>query len=46
MNNYPIDLDECMKIGIWGGCGMNCPIYQAGECEYSEDIKTESEGES
>lgn len=38
MDNYPIDLSDCAKIGMWGGCGLTCPLYLEGDCEYHTEI--------
>lgn len=38
MDNYPIDLSDCAKIGMWGGCGLTCPLYLEGDCEYHIEI--------
>lgn len=33
-----IGADDCHKVGIMGGCGVNCWIYQKGECEIADEI--------
>jgi len=37
---------DCHKVGIIGGCGLECWIYQEGNCEYHKEqldiLKTES----
>ncbi|MGG4504074.1 hypothetical protein [Paenibacillus polymyxa] len=30
--NYPAGLDGCFTVGISGGCGPDCWVYQNGEC--------------
>lgn len=39
MRNYPVDLDDCFNVGIWGGCGLSCYIYKEGRCEYHREMK-------
>jgi hypothetical protein len=43
--NYPVGLSGCFTVGISGGCGLECYVYQNGECEnYAEMInKLETE---
>jgi len=36
--NYPVDPGECMTVGIAGGCGKNCFVYQKGECPEPDEI--------
>jgi len=31
--NYPVGTSACFNIGISGGCGPECFVYQGGECE-------------
>jgi hypothetical protein len=31
--NYPVGLSGCFTVGISGGCGLECYVYQNGECE-------------
>jgi hypothetical protein len=37
--NYPLGTDECFNVGISGGCGPDCFVYQKGECTEPEEIK-------
>lgn len=30
---YPVGLSGCFTVGISGGCGLECYVYQEGECE-------------
>lgn len=37
--NYPVGLSGCFTVGISGGCGLECYVYQNGECkEHTEMI--------
>ena len=36
--NYPVGLDGCFTVGISGGCGVNCFVYQDGECTEPEEF--------
>lgn len=36
--NYPIGLDGCFTVGISGGCGVDCFVYQDGECKNPEEF--------
>lgn len=29
---------HCETIGMWGGCGNECPAFLLGECENPEEI--------
>lgn len=29
---------RCFDIGIWGGCGVNCPAFMDGECSEPQEI--------
>ena len=31
--NYPVGLDGCFTVGISGGCGRDCFVFQDGDCE-------------
>ncbi len=31
--NYPVGTSNCFNVGISGGCGPNCFVYRAGDCE-------------
>ena len=24
---------DCFDVGIWGGCGIYCPVFTRGDCE-------------
>lgn len=45
--NYPVGLTGCFTVGIAGGCGLECYVYQNGECENHSEmldrLKTEDE---
>lgn len=30
---YPAGLDGCFTVGISGGCGLDCWVYQEGKCD-------------
>lgn len=38
MGNFPAGLDGCFTVGISGGCGVNCFVYQDGECKEPEEF--------
>lgn len=40
-DRLPKSRGRCFDIGIWGGCGVNCPAFQDGECEVPEEISRE-----
>lgn len=29
--------DDCHQYGMWGGCNLNCPVLQRGECDADSD---------
>ena len=37
-SNYPVGTSACFNVGISGGCGPDCFVYQAGECEISGEM--------
>lgn len=37
-DNVDYDASDCIKIGLSGGCGINCPLFLGGECEESGEI--------
>ena len=41
-DNYPAGLDGCFTVGISGGCGMECFVYQNGECEFADEFLCEN----
>ena len=44
--NYPVGTSACWNIGISGGCGPDCFVYQAGDCDCpGEMIDRIEEGE-
>jgi len=36
--NYPLGTSECFNVGISGGCGLDCFVYQKGECGVPHEI--------
>lgn len=30
--------DDCHQVGIWGGCGLNCWVYQEGRCKEPDEM--------
>lgn len=44
-----VGTDDCHKVGIMGGCGLECCVYQEGRCpvpaELADEIETEEEKE-
>ena len=41
--NYPVGTDECFNVGISGGCGVGCFVYQKGECGEPGEMVAELE---
>lgn len=45
--NYPVGLSGCFTVGISGGCGLECYVYQNGECqehaEMIDNLETEDD---
>ena len=37
-SNYPVGTSECFNVGISGGCGLDCFVYQKGECTEPEEF--------
>ena len=37
--NYPVGTTECFNVGISGGCGVDCFVYQKGECPEPQGIE-------
>ena len=42
--NYPVGTSECFNVGISGGCGIDCFVYQKGECSEPEEIRMSATG--
>lgn len=47
MDNYPVDMSDCDKVGMNGGCGDTCPVFMDGNCEYKtgkddENVRTQT----
>ncbi|CAI3545695.1 hypothetical protein [Clostridium neonatale] len=44
---YPVGLSGCFTVGVSGGCGLECYVYQNGECENHAEmidmLKTEED---
>ncbi len=34
-----VGTSDCHKVGIWGGCGVDCWVYQEGRCPEPDEIK-------
>lgn len=37
-DRLPKSRGDCFDVGIWGGCGYNCPIFLRGDCEESQEL--------
>ena len=37
-SNYPVGTSNCFNVGISGGCGPDCFVYQCGECEEAMEM--------
>ncbi len=37
-DRLPKGRGDCFDVGIWGGCGNGCPVFQRGDCENIDDI--------
>lgn len=35
-----VGTSDCHKVGIMGGCGLECFVYQESRCHIPEEIKT------
>lgn len=38
-----LSASDCEKVGMWGGCGVSCFVYQEGRCKNPEEIKEDEE---
>jgi hypothetical protein len=36
--NYPLGMSDCEVVGISGMCGLECCVYQDGECSEPEEF--------
>lgn len=43
--NYPVGTSECFNVGVSGGCGSDCFVYQKGECDCPEEMEQQCDGE-
>ena len=37
--NYPVGTSDCFNVGISGGCGSECFVYQEGRCPEPQEIR-------
>jgi len=37
-SNYPVGTSECFNVGMSGGCGPDCFVYQKGECGEPQEM--------
>lgn len=44
--NYPLGLSDCFTVGISGGCGLDCYVYQNGECDNHSEMIDKFETEN
>jgi hypothetical protein len=42
-SNYPVGTSACFNVGISGGCGPDCFVYQDGECVIAGEIDEQLE---
>ena len=40
-DNLPKGTTRCFNVGSWGGCGLNCPVFQDGECKEPQEFTIE-----
>ncbi len=40
-SNYPVGTSECFNVGMSGGCGADCFVYEKGECQEPQEIEDE-----
>jgi len=43
MSGYPFHLSECEKIGMTGGCRIDCEVFLRGDCEAEDEVKKTEE---
>ncbi len=43
MSGYPYHLSECEKVGMAGGCNINCEVFLRGDCEVEDIVKKTEE---
>lgn len=36
--NYPVGTSDCFNVGISGGCGPDCFVYQEGRCDEPQEM--------
>lgn len=34
--HYPVGMSDCFVVGINGDCGINCPVFERGDCEVED----------
>jgi len=37
-DRLPKSRGDCFDIGTWGGCGVSCPLFIAGDCTEPQEI--------
>lgn len=35
-------MTECEMVGMSGSCGIECPVYQRGGCEFADEIEPDA----
>ena len=41
-DRLPKSRGDCFDVGIWGGCGINCPVFLRGDCNEPQELIEES----
>lgn len=44
-DRMPKGRSECFDIGIGGGCGFSCPVFQRGDCNEPTEVFEHSDRE-
>jgi len=37
-DRLPKGRGDCFDVGIWGGCGIYCPVFTRGECKIEDAV--------
>jgi hypothetical protein len=40
-DRLPKGRSDCFDVGMWGGCGIECPVFLRGDCGEPQELKDE-----
>ena len=37
-DRLPVSRSDCFDVGMWGGCGLECPVFLRGDCGEPQEL--------